>query len=478
MKGWVYIITNDAMPDLIKIGYSRKDPYERAKELNHTGAPLPFKVEYEVLVENPYLIEQKAHQKLHNKRVGKEWFRCSVHEGASVIDCLTEDAALYRNTDYSVDANVLMLDMSVFNFSLVPPSNEWRNRKVGQEFNDFMCLYREKAVNLSITMPSDMITQRERDEYDRLIFTVSNIDNDIWSGGCEYLIHLPMQYKNPFYFNGNIVSLSGCFEVFDINGPRQGYMSVNLRSVTDLSNKQKVIDFNIGILEAILNLHDYYGDVPSAINCSKFKSKAEKIICSDVILRMMELLDSMSYVYAEENRIKSEVDHDNFYPLWWIENVRDKCSDAESLYAAFKQHTDKSLGGMSPYCHAIDKKIKDIDSDNGIYFNIINFFNKFLELRDECGDVPSAVKSWSLTSKAEEIIYSSTLLRAMELLDSMAYVFSAEKNSRVKVNHKEFRDDFWIRNIRNKCDDVSSLYRAFVDHTRKSLGKYSPYDNF
>ncbi|KFC76184.1 GIY-YIG nuclease family protein [Massilia sp. LC238] len=45
MKGWVYVITNKAIPDLVKVGYSRKDPELRAAELNNTGAPHPYMVE-------------------------------------------------------------------------------------------------------------------------------------------------------------------------------------------------------------------------------------------------------------------------------------------------------------------------------------------------------------------------------------------------------------------------------------------------
>lgn len=72
MKGWVYVISNRAMPGLVKVGYSEKDPEERAKELDHTGAPYPYIVEYEILVEGPYEIEQRVHQILSRYLEGKE----------------------------------------------------------------------------------------------------------------------------------------------------------------------------------------------------------------------------------------------------------------------------------------------------------------------------------------------------------------------------------------------------------------------
>jgi hypothetical protein len=50
MKGWVYIITNKAMPNILKIGYSTKDPEIRANDLHTTGVPYRYVVEYDALV--------------------------------------------------------------------------------------------------------------------------------------------------------------------------------------------------------------------------------------------------------------------------------------------------------------------------------------------------------------------------------------------------------------------------------------------
>lgn len=61
MKGWVYVITNKAMPGLIKVGFSMKDPELRAAELNNTGSPHPYVVDYEVLVDEPHDVEQTVH---------------------------------------------------------------------------------------------------------------------------------------------------------------------------------------------------------------------------------------------------------------------------------------------------------------------------------------------------------------------------------------------------------------------------------
>lgn len=97
MKGWVYVISNQAMNGLVKVGYSTKDPELRAEELNHTGSPHPYVVEYEVLLENPYQIEQKVHKLLKDVHEGKEWFRCSIEEAIAAIYQTVGDAIITEN---------------------------------------------------------------------------------------------------------------------------------------------------------------------------------------------------------------------------------------------------------------------------------------------------------------------------------------------------------------------------------------------
>ena len=65
------------MPGLIKIGWTNKNPYDRAKQLQSTGVPAPFKVYGYVTVENPQKIEHKIHVTLskYRKYKSREFFR-------------------------------------------------------------------------------------------------------------------------------------------------------------------------------------------------------------------------------------------------------------------------------------------------------------------------------------------------------------------------------------------------------------------
>lgn len=97
MKGWVYVISNKAMDGIIKVGHSTKDPELRAQELNHTGSPHPYVVEYEMLIEEPYRVEQAVHKVLYQFLEGKEWFRCTPEQAVAAIKQVAGDKQILEN---------------------------------------------------------------------------------------------------------------------------------------------------------------------------------------------------------------------------------------------------------------------------------------------------------------------------------------------------------------------------------------------
>lgn len=105
MRGWVYVISNPAMPGIYKIGYSKQDPEVRATRLASTGVPHPFKVEFDALVHEPYLIEQRTHALLAHHRENKEWFRCTLDEAIESIKAIGGDQIILTNDRRSIIDN-------------------------------------------------------------------------------------------------------------------------------------------------------------------------------------------------------------------------------------------------------------------------------------------------------------------------------------------------------------------------------------
>lgn len=85
VRGWVYVLASKGSPALVKVGYSTKDPALRAAELDGTGVPYPYVVEYDALVENPRDIEQAAHRLLWESHANKEFFETDVMTAVQAI---------------------------------------------------------------------------------------------------------------------------------------------------------------------------------------------------------------------------------------------------------------------------------------------------------------------------------------------------------------------------------------------------------
>jgi hypothetical protein len=80
MKGYVYVLTNESMPGIVKIGRTTRDVSRRAEELWQSGVPTPFKVHGFVLSPNCHELEATVHGSLAGHRVhpGREFFRCDA----------------------------------------------------------------------------------------------------------------------------------------------------------------------------------------------------------------------------------------------------------------------------------------------------------------------------------------------------------------------------------------------------------------
>lgn len=78
-------MSNPSMDGLIKIGMTSKDPLERKSELETTGVPESFEIEYQALVDDYKNVEKKVHHLLKGERYSKEFFICTISEAITAI---------------------------------------------------------------------------------------------------------------------------------------------------------------------------------------------------------------------------------------------------------------------------------------------------------------------------------------------------------------------------------------------------------
>ncbi len=85
---FVYVLSNEAMPELVKIGVtSADDPKTRVDQLYGTGVPLPFTVEFAGRVADASEVERALHTAFRDKRINpkREFFRVDPDQVIKIL---------------------------------------------------------------------------------------------------------------------------------------------------------------------------------------------------------------------------------------------------------------------------------------------------------------------------------------------------------------------------------------------------------
>ena len=107
---FVYILINEAMPGLVKIGRTTTSVKQRISELNQpAGIPLPFTCYYAARVEDCVRVEKKLHEAFgdHRVRDRREFFRLSPHRAQAALELAALEDVTPREEiidDYPEDA--------------------------------------------------------------------------------------------------------------------------------------------------------------------------------------------------------------------------------------------------------------------------------------------------------------------------------------------------------------------------------------
>lgn len=85
---FVYILTNEAMPGVIKIGMTTQDVADRMRNLDTTGVPLPFECYYAARVDDMSRVEKALHTAFgdHRVRQSREFFRLDPYRAKAVLE--------------------------------------------------------------------------------------------------------------------------------------------------------------------------------------------------------------------------------------------------------------------------------------------------------------------------------------------------------------------------------------------------------
>jgi hypothetical protein len=96
MPDIVYVVTNPAIPGMVKIGYtSQADAKDRIAQLYSTGVPVPFDLEYAARVDNAKQVEDALHTAFAPYRINpkREFFRIEPEQAIVILRLLQRDDA-------------------------------------------------------------------------------------------------------------------------------------------------------------------------------------------------------------------------------------------------------------------------------------------------------------------------------------------------------------------------------------------------
>jgi hypothetical protein len=122
----VYILTNEAMPGLVKIGRTNGEVADRVRQLDTTPIPLPFECFYAAEVVDADKVEKAIHEAFgdHRVRKNREFFKLSPDKPKAIIELLclrnvTPGIEIFSESDDQEAVEEVKKRRSVFNFPLV-----------------------------------------------------------------------------------------------------------------------------------------------------------------------------------------------------------------------------------------------------------------------------------------------------------------------------------------------------------------------
>ena len=142
--GFVYILTNGAMPGYVKIGKTRTSVEQRIKELSRsTAVPFPFECPYAARVADFSKVEAVLHDafKDHRENPKREFFKIEPERVRSILSYLAlEDVTPSRDVGVETKEDAVAIESarknrSAFNFKMVNISegsvlNFYRDKKI------------------------------------------------------------------------------------------------------------------------------------------------------------------------------------------------------------------------------------------------------------------------------------------------------------------------------------------------------------
>lgn len=163
--GIVYVLTNPAMPRLVKIGMTTRDNMDaRMKELYGTGVPVPFECKYACKVKpsDCAKIEKALHTAFAPNRINanREFFQIKPEQAMAILELFNREDVTQEITE-EIDNDLTSEDKSAtekINSSRRPPLNYF---EMGMKKGDILTFTKDTTIEVSIIDEKKVMYQGE-----------------------------------------------------------------------------------------------------------------------------------------------------------------------------------------------------------------------------------------------------------------------------------------------------------------------------
>lgn len=152
--GIVYVLTNPAMPGLVKIGMTTRENLDaRMKELYGTGVPVPFECKYacKVKASDCAKIEKALHEAFAPNRINanREFFQIKPDQAIAILKLFNREDITQEITD-EIDNDLTIEDKSAaekIKSSRRPPLNYF---DMGMKKDDILIFVKDPSIKVSV----------------------------------------------------------------------------------------------------------------------------------------------------------------------------------------------------------------------------------------------------------------------------------------------------------------------------------------
>ncbi len=182
MEGYVYILVNSSLPNLVKVGYTTKSPTERASELSSTGVPNKFIVAYSVFVSDCVEVERLIHDLLKDCRHNQDREFFEIDSTTAIDKLLLVSQSWKTNSSknrYSLDERTTTLYMAkIANYSDVYRIGLVKGSEDFLKTDDFRSSLKELYAQYDVDMilgDINVIYSEEFEEIDEVTWKQMNL---------------------------------------------------------------------------------------------------------------------------------------------------------------------------------------------------------------------------------------------------------------------------------------------------------------